>query len=169
MTPDPACSPGDVEPDTPSSNWLALTLHSGLGARGFAARALEGDPQAAGAARLFARSTLFDWDMDALVDSAAVIVSELVSNAMRYGLTNPQNPPVSSQPVWLGLLLQEKTVLCAVSDPSPEVPVVKEPDYLAESGRGLHIIDSLSDAWGWTSPDHAGKTVWAEVGLPAPL
>jgi hypothetical protein len=168
MTSDPACSPGDVEPDGAGSHWLALTLQSGLGARGFAARALTGDLQEAAAARHFARCTLFDWDMGPLVEDAAVIVSELVTNAMRYGLGCPLSPPATSRPVWLGLLLQETTVLCAVSDPSPEIPVVKEPDYLAESGRGLHIIDSLSDAWGWTSPDHAGKTVWAEVGLPTP-
>jgi hypothetical protein len=45
--------------------------------------------------------------------------------------------------------------------------VVKEPDYFAETGRGLHIIDSLSESWGWTPPDRAGKSVWAMVSGPA--
>jgi hypothetical protein len=171
MTPDPACSPSDIEPDSPGTDWLALSLRGGLSARGFAARALDGGSQAASAARYFASSTLCQWNLGALVDSAALIVSELVSNAMRYGLGgfSLRSPSAPHSPVWLGLLLQETTVLCAVSDPSPDIPVVKEPDYFAESGRGLHIIDSLSSAWGWTSPDRAGKTVWAEVGLPTAL
>ena len=54
-------------------------------------------------------------------------------------------------------------MLCAVSDAGTTAPVVKVPDHLAESGRGLHIVDQLSDAWGWTPPDRSGKTVWATV------
>ncbi len=52
-------------------------------------------------------------------------------------------------------------MLCAVADPSPRPPQPKEPDYLAESGRGLHVIDALSDRWGSTVPTDAGKVVWA--------
>jgi hypothetical protein len=48
-----------------------------------------------------------------------------------------------------------------VADPSPRPPQPKEPDYLAESGRGLHVIDALSDRWGSTVPTDAGKVVWA--------
>ena len=52
-------------------------------------------------------------------------------------------------------------MLCAVADPSPRLPEPKEPDYLAESGRGLHVISALSDRWGCTAPTEAGKVVWA--------
>jgi hypothetical protein len=48
-----------------------------------------------------------------------------------------------------------------VADPSPRLPEPKEPDYLAESGRGLHVIDALSDRWGSTVPTDADKVVWA--------
>jgi hypothetical protein len=52
-------------------------------------------------------------------------------------------------------------VLCAVADPSPRPPEPKHPDYLAETGRGLHVISALSDRWGWTVPAETGKVVWA--------
>jgi hypothetical protein len=61
-------------------------------------------------------------------------------------------------------------VLCAVADPGTTRPRLKEPDYFAESGRGLHVIDALSDAWGCTAPGAGGKTVWAafHVGSAPP-
>jgi hypothetical protein len=57
--------------------------------------------------------------------------------------------------------------MCAVADPSPRPPEPKDPDYLAESGRGLHVISALSDRWGYTVPTETGKVVWAlfSVGL----
>ncbi|MCQ4083548.1 ATP-binding protein [Streptomyces sp. RB6PN25] len=179
MTAHPAPSPGsgDAPADGPGKHWLSTAAHGAFpldgdgrgrsGASGFAACALEADLQAASEARHFARSTLYAWGMAELVDNVAVIVSELLSNAIRYGLASPRRLPASPHPVWLGLLRRgETTVLCAVSDPSSDVPVLREPDYFAESGRGLHVIDSLSDSWGWTPPDHAGKTVWAAVSIP---
>jgi len=48
-----------------------------------------------------------------------------------------------------------------VADPGRQVPVLRDPDYLAESGRGLHVINALSDTWGCTTPTDAGKAVWA--------
>jgi hypothetical protein len=183
MTAHPAPSSGefadaaDGVADGPGKHWLSMAAHGAFpldgdsrsksGASGFAACALEAEFQAASEARHFARSTLYAWGLGELVDNVAVIVSELLSNAIRYGLVSRLRPPASPHPVWLGLLRRgETTVLCAVSDPSSEVPVLKKPDYFAETGRGLHVIDSLSDSWGWTQPDHAGKTVWAAVSVP---
>ncbi|MFJ6212946.1 ATP-binding protein [Streptomyces sp. NPDC092296] len=138
-----------------------------IGARGFATCALTGNPQATGVARHFARSTLQGWDMPFLIEDVEIIVSEMLSNAIRHGLPTACEQPVRPRLVGLGLLRRGETVLCAVSDPSSEVPVVREPDQLAESGRGLRLIDSLSQSWGWT-PNRCGKSVWATVsaGLP---
>jgi hypothetical protein len=70
-------------------------------------------------------------------------------------------------PVWLGLLRRGSSVLCTVSDPSRAVPVVREPDDEGgESGRGLHVVDAISESWGWTPPDRAGKAVWAMMRAP---
>ena len=67
----------------------------------------------------------------------------------------------SRWPVRLGLVQPGQFVLCAVADPSSRPPEPKDPDYLAESGRGLHVISALSDRWGSTVPTEAGKVVWA--------
>jgi hypothetical protein len=62
-------------------------------------------------------------------------------------------------------------VLCVVADPSSRLPVPNEPGCLAESGRGLHVIGALADAWGYTTPADSGKVVWAMFstdGAPEP-
>jgi hypothetical protein len=51
--------------------------------------------------------------------------------------------------------------VCAVSDPSSTGPVTRDADYIAESGRGLHLVDSFSRSWGWHPLAGAGKVVWA--------
>ncbi|WP_329458131.1 ATP-binding protein [Streptomyces sp. NBC_01497] len=131
------------------------------------ARALPADGRAVGEARRFTGFTLRDWALGPLVDNAALIVSELLSNALRYGLAGSPAARSSAPPaVWLGLLLRRGTVLFAVCDHSASVPEVREPDYYAQSGRGLHIIECLSETWGWTTPDTDGKAVWAAISCP---
>ncbi|MFI7098844.1 ATP-binding protein [Streptomyces sp. NPDC050161] len=136
----------------------------------FAACALSVSGRTVADARRFTRATLQGWRMCATVaDDAALIVSELVSNALRYGIRKAvagtggtaQQGPV--HPAWLALTRQHGGVLCAVSDGGAAAPVMGTPGLLAESGRGLQIVDQLSDAWGWTPPDHSGKTVWAAL------
>ncbi|MBY8887609.1 ATP-binding protein [Streptomyces sp. PTM05] len=172
MTTHPVSSPADPAQHGSGRHWLALAALNALpadsgepGPTGFAACGLEGELQAPCHARRFTRSTLTGWGMQPLVDDVAVIVSELLSNALRYGLPCAQAGVPAPGRIWLGLLRRGAGVLCAVSDPSSTAPVRKDPDYLAESGRGLHVIDSLSDTWGWTAPDRSGKTVWASLSL----
>ncbi|WP_344631812.1 ATP-binding protein [Streptomyces glaucosporus] len=132
----------------------------------FAACGFGPAPRWAATAREFTRRTLGAWNLTALVDDVSVIVSELVGNALRYGVHAAPARPAGERPVRLGLLWQDTTLLCAVSDPSSVLPVVREPDHLAESGRGLHIVDALSWRWGWSRPCcGTGKTVWATVGV----
>jgi Histidine kinase-like ATPase domain len=135
--------------------------HERTGASAFAACTLGCDPHPVRAARRFTGNTLPGWGMDGLVDDVGVVVSEMVTNALRYGLPALGNRSTSPQSVWLGMLRQGSTVMCVVFDPSPDEPVVRNPDHLAESGRGLHVVESLSDAWGWTPPVRSGKAVWA--------
>lgn len=134
------------------------------------------DTRAVGTARDFCLSTMRRWGVTDREDDVAVVVSELLTNALRHAVPQagptpgpPHGPPVgpagglgrSRWPVRLGLVQPGQFVLCAVADPSPRPPQPKEPDYLAESGRGLHVIDALSDRWGSTVPTDAGKVVWA--------
>jgi anti-sigma regulatory factor (Ser/Thr protein kinase) len=149
-------------------HWLAAAAdlafaadgHAG-GPNGFAACALSAEPHVTHAARDFTASTLTGWGLGDVADDAVVVVSELLSNALRYGVTGPLGRALSPHPVWLGLLRRGEAVLVAVSDPGSDVPEVREADFFAETGRGLHVIDELSLSWGWTPPDEAGKAVWA--------
>ncbi len=72
---------------------------------------------------------------------------------------------VGSAPlIRLSLVRRAPQVVCAVSDPSTSGPVAREADFIAESGRGLHLVDSFSQSWGW-HPVAAGKVVWALFDL----
>jgi anti-sigma regulatory factor (Ser/Thr protein kinase) len=129
------------------------------------------DPRSVGTARDFCLSTMRRWGVQDRSDDVAVVVSELLTNALRHGVRQAQartqaQPPAGAAhlnrwPVRLGLVQPGHFVLCAVADPSPRLPEPKEPDYLDESGRGLHVISALSDRWGCTAPTEAGKVVWA--------
>ncbi|WP_102925509.1 ATP-binding protein [Streptomyces noursei] len=140
------------------------------GPDGFAACALGGAECTVAEARRFTRSTLEAWRMcPHLADSAVLIVSELVTNALRHGSVDPLGMGLDFLveerfcQAWLALTRQEHGVLCAVSDGGTTAPVLRPRDELAECGRGLHLVDRLSDSWGWTPPDASGKTVWATV------
>ncbi|MEW1658637.1 MULTISPECIES: ATP-binding protein [unclassified Streptomyces] len=161
-------------PSQSLNNWLAqaprfLPFGYGRAIRpdGLAARALVADAQAASEARRFTGATLSGWNLKPVADNAMLVVTELLSNALRYGLTGPAGQPrdATPHPLWLGLLRCRDLVLCTVCDHSSDVPVIREADHFAQSGRGLHIIDCLSSSWGWTTPTAAGKAVWA--ALPA--
>jgi Histidine kinase-like ATPase domain len=112
------------------------------------------------AARDFTAATLARWGIGERGEDIVVVVSELVTNALRHTVPCPG----SLWPRWpirLGLLQPGPWVLCAISDPSDQVPVAKDPGCFGESGRGLHVVDSLCDEWGCTEPGPMGKVVWA--------
>jgi Histidine kinase-like ATPase domain len=100
------------------------------------------------------------------------VVSELMTNALRHAV--PQASMSGPRPpLRLGLLQPGACVLCAVADPSDQVPTPRDPGQLDETGRGLYVIASLSDDWGCTTPGPLGKVVWATFltgpdWLPAP-
>jgi Histidine kinase-like ATPase domain len=118
-------------------------------------------PGSISAARRFASLTLRRWGVADREPDIAVVVSELLSNAVRHGLQTLESGG-RSRPIRLGLLHAGPSVMCAVADPSDQPPVPREPCWLDESGRGLHVIASLSDLWGCCSaPGEPGKVVWA--------
>ncbi|MFC7220202.1 ATP-binding protein [Streptomyces polyrhachis] len=147
-------------PSAPLQEWLRSP--------GAATCQLAADPRSIAVARSVVRSHLCDWGLDKLSDDVCAAVSELVTNALRHG-TPPQEPRARRaaqgaqgvNPLTLGLMRRGSAVVCAVFDPGLGVPRLSAPDPLAESGRGLHIVASLSDLWGWSRPTPAGKAVWA--------
>jgi two-component sensor histidine kinase len=112
------------------------------------------------AGRDFTRATLREWGMSAVTDLAELVVSELVTNALRHGI--PARRRVGDQHVVrLRLLGQAPFVMCMVADPERSIPVLRDADPAAESGRGLTVVDGCSVRWGWHLLDEGGKVVWA--------
>ncbi len=117
-------------------------------------------PESVRAGREFTRSILRDWGMAALGDIAELVVSELLTNALRHGLP-PARRIVLECPIRLRLLAQMPFVMCMVSDPGADIPVLRDPGPAAENGRGLNVVESCCVRWGWHLLDEGGKVVWA--------
>jgi Histidine kinase-like ATPase domain len=122
-------------------------------------------------ARDFTVSTLRRWGVAERRDDVVVVVSELLTNALRYA--SPASTGTGAGwPVQLGLLQRGCCITCAVADPSRAAPVPGQPGYLAETGRGLHVIAALSDRWGFVAPGDQGKVIWAlfstQLAPPSP-
>jgi anti-sigma regulatory factor (Ser/Thr protein kinase) len=113
--------------------------------------------QSSRTARRFTRSTLKEWGLDKLADDAEAIVGEFVANAVSHGA----RCLTAGQPLGLRLLRRTGEVMCAVLDPSDTAPVLRVPDRNEEAGRGLQMVDALSDVWGWSPVTGRGKAVWA--------
>ncbi|MGC5014490.1 ATP-binding protein [Streptosporangium sp. DT93] len=130
-----------------------------------AVRSLRHDPRAARTAREFAVRALRAWELEPLIDDTGVVVSELVTNALRHGTREaPHACPLPE--VTVILCHTGHSMLCAVTDPSDRAPRLREPDYEAECGRGLQLIDGVSQTWGWAPLEERGKAVWAAFALP---
>lgn len=117
-------------------------------------------PESVKTGRDFTRATLVEWDMPALADVAELVVSELVTNALRHGA--PSAPgPVGEHCIRLRLLAQAPFMMCMVTDPGSDIPVLRESEPTSESGRGLNVVEACSVRWGWHLLDEGGKVVWA--------
>src|SRR6266496_2203573 len=124
-------------------------------------------PTAAPCARLHTTLVLWEWHLGALVRTAALVVSELVSNAVQAsadltgsrfaGEWAPGTPPVR---LWLSA--DEHRLVIQVWDGSDRPPVPQPVAPEADSGRGLLLVGSLSAEWGCYTPEKSsGKVVWA--------
>lgn len=116
------------------------------------------EPGSVRAARESVRLRLRGWDLDCVADVAALLVSELVTNSLRYAtgpivvrVLRPAAPP--------GALLVE------VSDPLPDPPRERAARPDDEGGRGLQLVARSSRAWGARCAED-GKTVWFELAVP---
>lgn len=126
---------------------------------------LGGDPAYVKAARDHTAMVLATWDLKCHIPGAALVVSELMTNAIRHA-----TPPgiAVARPVLLRLVRRGRKVMCLVGDCSDRPPTLIEADHVAETGRGLHLVAAHSDRWSWARRRYKpGKWVWALLSPPS--
>ncbi|WP_329117167.1 ATP-binding protein [Streptomyces sp. NBC_01353] len=121
---------------------------------------LSATPRGARLARLLAAEQLRTWELEAASEAAAHVVAELAANAVTHGR-------VPGRDFLLCLLATTATLRIEVTDTRGDLrPTLGRPTD-TESGRGLLLVEALSDRWGVASGPVPRKTVWAEIGLTA--
>ncbi|MFG2637252.1 amino acid permease [Streptomyces sp. NPDC048362] len=114
------------------------------------------DPAAVATIRTAVGKQLRDWELDELSFATELIVSELVTNAIRY-----VGGPIQVR------LIRDRTLICEVSDTGHTTPNLRHAANDDEGGRGLFIIAQMTHHWG-TRYTSTGKTIWTEQDLPPP-
>ncbi|MFI6567062.1 ATP-binding protein [Streptomyces sp. NPDC050534] len=138
-------------------------LALGISTADFAARAFTSTPASLENVRRFVRETISDWGLNALAADMTIVVNELTTNAVQHALNGYDG---TRGKAWLGIARTGGAVVCAVTDPSTTPPTRRHPEQLAESGRGLLVVDALTSQWGYTPTAPDGKTVWARIPTP---
>jgi PAS domain S-box-containing protein len=113
------------------------------------------DPSGVAATRRSVSEQLTAWGLDDTAFVTELVVSELVTNAIRYG-----EPPIQLR------LIRHTALICEVSDASSTSPHLRRAHAFDEGGRGLLLVAQLTQRWGSRQTD-TGKTIWAEQQLPA--
>ncbi|MGW6895386.1 SpoIIE family protein phosphatase [Streptomyces sp. NBC_01727] len=142
-------------PDNPADDALLLLARTrSLGPDQVASWTLPNEPQSAAAARRLVAARLTDWGLDDLTFSTELIASELVTNAVRY----------STGPTELRLI-NDRALICEVSDNTNVAPQLRHAEDDDEGGRGLYLVAQLAQHWGARHTGR-GKTIWTEQALP---
>ncbi|MFD3696813.1 SpoIIE family protein phosphatase [Streptomyces sp. NPDC058646] len=115
---------------------------------------LSSDPSVVSQARRNTTDQLTAWGLEEAAFVTELLVSELVTNAIRYG----------EAPIQLRLIHESTTLICEVSDASSTAPHMRRARIFDEGGRGLLLVAQLAQRWG-TRHAPIGKTIWAEQSL----
>ena len=116
---------------------------------------LDATPDSPRRARAFLRDRLGRWGYGALVDTAALLTSELVTNAVLH----------SRRPFELTVDDLRDGVVVSVDDAEPSPAVRRQVDEAEVGGRGLAIVHELASAWGVSSIPDDGKIVWFRMNI----
>ncbi|GHC98298.1 hypothetical protein GCM10010313_06820 [Streptomyces violarus] len=142
--------------DRPSDDVALLVARTrALDASHVATWQVSPDPAAVAEARKAACRQLSKWGVDDAVFVTELVVSELITNAIRHG-----RPPIELR------LIYDRTLICEVSDGSTTAPHLRRARSFDEGGRGLLLVAQLTQSWG-TRQTVDGKTIWAEQSLTA--
>ncbi|MBY8877074.1 SpoIIE family protein phosphatase [Actinacidiphila acidipaludis] len=145
-TMEPGREPDDVA--------LLMARLGGLPAGSTAGWTFPAEASAVRLARRRVRDTLVHWDLLPLSDVTVLLVSELVTNSLRYA-----HGPIGVR------MVRGSSLLVEVSDPLPDPPRERNAAETDEGGRGLQLVARTSRRWG-TRHGPLGKTVWFELALP---
>jgi anti-sigma regulatory factor (Ser/Thr protein kinase) len=124
-------------------------------------------PSAVPCARLHARQVLWEWGLSEVAEIAELLLSELVTNAVQSA-----RAALNDLPVNLRLSANRDRLLIEVWDGNAEPPAPRMlrnefPALDAESGRGLFLVETLSERWGWyPTRNPEGKVTWCESEVP---
>jgi serine phosphatase RsbU (regulator of sigma subunit)/anti-sigma regulatory factor (Ser/Thr protein kinase) len=140
-----------ARPDDDAALLMARTR--ALGGDQVATWDLAADPALVSYARDEANERLATWGLEEASFVAELVVSELVTNAVRYG----------AEPIQLRLI-RDKVLICEVSDGSSTSPHLRRARAYDEGGRGLFLVAQVSQRWG-SRQTAGGKTIWAECSL----
>ncbi|MFF7652993.1 SpoIIE family protein phosphatase [Streptomyces sp. NPDC007983] len=142
---------GDLLPDHPADDAALLIARTqALGTDRYAVRDLAADPVTVATARAWASRRLDAWGLADASYITELVVSELVTNAIRH----------AEAPIQLRLI-HDRTLICEVSDASSTSPHMRRARLSDEGGRGLLLVAQLTQRWG-TRHTHTGKTIWCE-------
>ena len=159
------CSYPHPQPDHAAAAWQIAQVHSAVHQHGVpsvltlqapdVASFYDPDPRSAGRARAMVREVLGDWHLEQIVDDAAVVISELATNAIGHARSG----------FAVTLTRTDAGARLTVTDSSPAPAERRTPPATEPGGRGMLLVDHLSRRWGVTPGPH-GKAVWAELGPP---
>jgi PAS domain S-box-containing protein len=141
-----ALLPGSNEP---ADDVTLLLVRTPGAPRDSAGTMIQPGPQHVAGGRRFVRDTLDAWDQADLAPTACLLVSELLTNAMRH----------TGEPIGLRLNHTEHEIIAEVSDDHPQLPRRTLPAPADEDGRGLTLVEALADRWG-SLPANRSKIVW---------
>ncbi|KOV61346.1 SpoIIE family protein phosphatase [Streptomyces sp. MMG1121] len=144
-----------VLPDQPGDDVALLLVRTrALGADRVATWDVPPDPAQVAVLRQAADDRLTAWGLEEAAFVTELVVSELVTNAIRYG-----EPPIQLR------LIRDRALICEVSDASSTSPHLRRAKAYDEGGRGLLLVAQLTQRWG-SRQTGLGKTIWAEQALP---
>ncbi|MEO3752572.1 SpoIIE family protein phosphatase [Streptomyces sp. B6B3] len=143
-------------PNDPPTDDIVLILArtSVLGSGEVSTWPVAAEPEAVSGARQAASEQVVGWGLEDLLFPTELIVSELVTNAIRFG-----TPPVQLR------LIRGDALICEVSDGSSAAPHMRRARTFDEGGRGLLLVAQVAERWG-SRQIPTGKTIWAEQPLP---
>ncbi|MGV4981450.1 SpoIIE family protein phosphatase [Streptomyces sp. NRAIS4] len=145
----------DLLPERPADDVALLIARTrALPAERVADWDVPDDPAAVSGMRAAVSEKLAEWGLSELGFGMELVLSELITNAIRYG----------SEPIHVRLI-HDRTLICEVADGSSTSPHLRYAATTDEGGRGLFLVSQVAERWG-TRYTPQGKVIWAELAVP---